>query len=414
MRLRFFAKQRLGLKRAITPEGFLVCQDVPVARTGEMYYAEGELVDEKTGKAVVTAKNGVVVITREEKELFNEVTLSSCIAKPVTIGHPMDWVNPDNYKDLAKGTMVNVRRGEGGDNDLLMADLLITDREAIDKVLKEKIEEVSLGYDADYEEVEPGRGLQRNIIVNHIALVEHGRCGSRCAIGDQKTMSWLDKLKAALKTKDQKSIDEAMEEAEKEAKSKDEETEEEKAAREKAEKEAKEAEEKKTKDNEEAEKAKTNDSLAKALVGVTDTLKSIGSRLDALEGKGSTRTTDAMTLDDGQWADFVSKVEIISPGTSFDRATIKTKDAMCQCQRQVLQNAMAKDASNVKPFLQGQELGKMTGDQLAMAFTAVAEVIRTKNNMSGIRTGISTKDFGRKPPTPADINKMAAEHWKNH
>ncbi len=404
MRLRFFAKQRLGLKRALSPEGFLICQDVPVARIGEMIYAEGELVDEE-GKPVITAKDGIVRVERNEKELFNEVTLSSCIAKPVTIGHPIDWVNPDNFKELAKGTMVNVRRGDGGESDLLLADLLITDREAIDKITKEKIEEVSLGYDADYEELEVGRGLQRNIIVNHIALVERGRCGSRCAIGDQKPMKWLDKLKAALKTKDQKAIDEAMAEAE--AETKDEETEAEKEAREADEKEAKEKEEK---EKAEAEKTKTGDSVSLALTEISKSLAAMSGRLEKLEGKGA-KTADALTLDDGQWSDFVSKAEIIAPGMRFDKATIKTKDAFCECQRQVLQQAMAKDAANVKPFLQGGELGKMTADQLAMAFTATAELIRTKNNMGGVRSGITTKDFGRRPPTPAEINKMAAEHW---
>jgi len=401
--MRFFSKQRLGLKRSLTPEGFLICQDVPIARTGDMIYAEGELIDEKTGKPVVTAKNGVIRIERDESELFSDITVASCVAKPVTISHPKDWVNPDNYSELAKGTMINLRRGEGGDNDLLIADLLVTERQAIDKIIKDKVEEVSLGYDADYEEIEAGRGRQRNIIVNHIALVEMGRCGSRCAIGDKKPMSWLDKLKSALKTKDQKAIDEAMEEAEK-AETKDEETEEEKAAREAAEKEAKEKTEEKP--------TKTGDSAVLAVLGnINDTLKTLGSRLDAVEKGTATKTADALTLDDGQWADLVSKTEIIAPGMRLDRESVKTKDGLCACQRQALQQAMSKDAGSVTPFLQGTELGKMTRDQLSMAFTAVAEVMRAKNNLNGARHGISTKDFGRRPPTPAEINAKAKDFW---
>ena len=51
------------------------------------------------------------------------------------------------------------------------------------------VTEVSLGYDADYEQTAPGVGRQTNIIGNHVALVERGRCGPRCAIGDRQTVS---------------------------------------------------------------------------------------------------------------------------------------------------------------------------------------------------------------------------------
>jgi uncharacterized protein len=45
--------------------------------------------------------------------------------------------------------------------------------------------EVSGGYDCDYFEVSPGHLQQRGIVGNHGAIVEQGRCGARCAIGDQ-------------------------------------------------------------------------------------------------------------------------------------------------------------------------------------------------------------------------------------
>ncbi len=84
------------------------------------------------------------------------------------------------------------------EDDILLADLLITDKAAIESV-RAGLREVSCGYDADYEQIEPGRGRQRNIIGNHVALVEKGRCGSRCAIGDKdmptqakKKTRWTD------------------------------------------------------------------------------------------------------------------------------------------------------------------------------------------------------------------------------
>ena len=56
----------------------------------------------------------------------------------------------------------------------------------------------------------------------------------------------------------------------------------------------------------------------------------------------------------------------------------------------------------------------MTRDQLGMAFTAVAEVMRAKNNLNGARHSVSTKDFGRRPPTPAELNAKAKEFWKSN
>jgi hypothetical protein len=42
-----------------------------------------------------------------------------------------------------------------------------------------------MGYDAGYVQTAPGRGYQRDIIYNHCALVDKGRCGPRCSIGDR-------------------------------------------------------------------------------------------------------------------------------------------------------------------------------------------------------------------------------------
>jgi len=46
------------------------------------------------------------------------------------------------------------------------------------------LREVSCGYDAQYEQIEKGKGKQREIIGNHVALVTKGRAGNRCTIQD--------------------------------------------------------------------------------------------------------------------------------------------------------------------------------------------------------------------------------------
>ena len=142
-------------------------------------------------------------------------------------------MSPANWASLAKGVVQNVRRGTNIEDDLLVADLLITDAKAIQQV-RDGLREVSCGYDAVYEQMEPGRGRQLNIIGNHVALVEKGRCGTRCAIGDSMTKTkWIDRLRAAFKARDEKELEEALKEGTADEES---ETAEEKEKREKAEK----------------------------------------------------------------------------------------------------------------------------------------------------------------------------------
>ncbi|MGD1324967.1 DUF2213 domain-containing protein [Pandoraea pnomenusa] len=236
MAMRFYTVQKLGPKRSLTPEGFLLCEDVPVARTGEMLYAAGEV-------PVEAGLDGLIRISRTPDEVFRDATMASCMGKDITLDHPDDFVEPANYSGLTQGVMLNPRRS-ASEPDLLVADLLIKRPDAIKAVQDEEIEEVSLGYEADYEQVSPGRGVQRNIVVNHVAIVPRGRCGPRCAIGDKepemktkdskpaKKRTWLDRVRTAFKAQDAEALEEALEEGQT---ADDDETEEEREKRERAE-----------------------------------------------------------------------------------------------------------------------------------------------------------------------------------
>jgi Uncharacterized protein conserved in bacteria len=167
---------------AETPEGYLLCTAVPIARTGMLEYLPEEV-------GIEAAKGGgdVVVVYRLAEDLFAPAAIASFEGKPGTVDHPDEDVTPLNWRDLAIGHAQNIRRGSGANSDLLLADLLITDAEAIRLIREEGLREISCGYDAAYEEISPGVGRQTNIIGNHIALVDAGRCGSRCAIKDRKS-----------------------------------------------------------------------------------------------------------------------------------------------------------------------------------------------------------------------------------
>lgn len=177
--------EKLGLTQALTPEGFLLCSDVPIKRTGEMRYGPGET-------PIKVGDDGVAYVTRDAEALFTDQAVASYMGKPVVNDHPDADVTPSNWKQLAVGICLNPRRGVGDFHDVLVADLLITDAATIRDVRAGK-REVSAGYEADYEQLGSGRGRQTNIIGNHIALVDKGRCGPRCAIGDHLPTSLKEK-----------------------------------------------------------------------------------------------------------------------------------------------------------------------------------------------------------------------------
>jgi hypothetical protein len=216
--LRFFTSEKLGPNRALTPEGFLLCKDVAIARTGTMLYAQGEV-------PVEAGSDGIIRIYRDAEDVFSPMAVASFAGKPVTNDHPPQKVDPLSWKDYAVGVTMNPRRGDGiiQDSDFLYADLLVQDADAIRDVLEGK-REVSAGYDAEYQQLGPGEGRQHLIVGNHVALVDKGRCGARCYIGDHemagKRMVSLDAVQAryrdaisrAAKAGDAQTVDELVSE----------------------------------------------------------------------------------------------------------------------------------------------------------------------------------------------------------
>lgn len=421
-RSNFYTTGQLGRTRETTPEGYLLCRDVPLARIGKLLYADGEVP--------VTADNsGLIIIERGEDVLFDPRTIASFEGKPVTNDHPKGWVTPENWKKLSNGTAHDVRRGEDEDSDCLVADLLITDKDMIDAVMKGKVE-ISLGYDADYTEISVGKGIQTNIFGNHIALVKKGRCGSRCKIGDsfmpKQSKGWLESLRKAKRT-----IDEALEKA----KSTDEEDVE-------------------TEDDDEDDDSKTTDAainreLLKTLKTVQTTVQTFDERLSNLEKK-KTKDSESETEDDDEedgkgketeddileaqqaqklseqgiqnhtgdsLQEVLSRAEVLVPGfkmPTFDSAN--NGPAVLNTKRNVLKQAYATEDGQkaLKPFVGATpNFDTMPAYTVDAAFIGASELIKQQNNAAGVRSGISTRDFGRAPLTPAEINKRNREHWAN-
>jgi hypothetical protein len=447
----FYTTEKLGPKQSLTPEGFLLCEEVPIARTGMMIYGPDET-------PIKAGPDGVAKVFREEADVFNSVTIGSVQGKPVTNDHPDEDVTPETWKNLAIGVALNVRRGKAAMDDLLISDLLITDAEGI-KLVQSGKREISLGYDADYEETGPGMGKQTGIIINHIALVEQGRCGVRCAIGDSNTTeketsmakktNWKDALMRAFKAKDAAEVEKIAEEvkddmpeavtgeegethihihqggaAEKPTGTMDDE-------------EGNEGGDdlQSFMDQNAAEHAEMRadiEELQKLVASLSGGDTQDANKEDEDDGKNLKEEAPAGTSDEEikktkdsrylveSFQDTVAKAEILAPGISVPTFDAKAKPGqsfkkICGFRRSALDAAYAAPATRllIGDLLNGKTLdtSKMTCDAVRVLFNSAATLKRTQNMTS--RSG--TVDTGRKevvPVTLAEINRRNAAKYK--
>lgn len=161
-----------------TVEGFLICRNVPIARTGEMDYLESELKEDGDSSKMVK-------VYRSSEEVFSEAALSSFEGKPVTDEHPPELLTPETCRQYSRGHAENVRKGEDEWEGCVIADLHIQDEELIRAIQGGK-REISCGYECSYTEDKDGTYSQHDIRGNHIAVVTRGRAGKHVAILDSQ------------------------------------------------------------------------------------------------------------------------------------------------------------------------------------------------------------------------------------
>lgn len=158
----------------LTPEGYLLCLNVPLARTGEMRYSKLDFPDLESNEF------GYIYMEHDET-LFAEEFVKSINSKPVVVKHKK--VTVENWRQMAKGHVFNARR----EGHSLVGDILVTDLELI-KAINEGMREVSLGYNADVTQVSFARYLQVPCVCNHVAVINRGRAGRMYAIKDEETI----------------------------------------------------------------------------------------------------------------------------------------------------------------------------------------------------------------------------------
>lgn len=168
--MRFLVTEKLGPHKFKTPEGYLICTDAILSRTGKQEYKRCEIFGDACDEP-----DKIVNVDRVDAEVFSDKAMASFENKPICIEHPDHDVNAENHNELAVGFVRDVHKGEDNGHPVMMGTLVITDKDAVEAVESGEYKELSCGYDCDIDDDDNPQ--QRNIRGNHVALCKHGRAG---------------------------------------------------------------------------------------------------------------------------------------------------------------------------------------------------------------------------------------------
>lgn len=119
---------------------------------------------------------------RPPEEVFSKESLASYEGKPVIITHDAGYVTKENVSDEEIGTILGAGYKDG---DNVRAKIIIHDT---DSMKEAGLKELSLGYNLDLDETEGEYmgehydAIQRNIRINHLALVSDARAGEQARL----------------------------------------------------------------------------------------------------------------------------------------------------------------------------------------------------------------------------------------
>lgn len=187
-----FYGSKLSENIAKTPEGYLICRNVNIGRTGEQTYYGQELgMNDKYDEPIK--------VYRLPEDVFDKAAMASFEGKPFTNNHPSEHVDVNNVDRYSKGHIQNIRQ----DGNYLVGDIIVEDPNVISEIENNLKREISLGYDCFYEPYMDGY-RQTKIRGNHVAIVTKGRAGSHVCIKDSQpeqrsnNMSKKSKILAAM------------------------------------------------------------------------------------------------------------------------------------------------------------------------------------------------------------------------
>lgn len=161
------------------PEPRFRFDSIPVDET--YFTSEGYFIDHPivTSTGIFEYKNKDGSIRRElrlPEEVFDPASLESYEGKPVIVTHEAGYVSKDNVEQEYIGTVLSKGYRDG---EHVRAKIIIHNTGSLDCGLRE----LSLGYQTETDETpgewqgRPYDAIQRNIRINHLALVANARAG---------------------------------------------------------------------------------------------------------------------------------------------------------------------------------------------------------------------------------------------
>lgn len=176
------------------------------------FTAEGYLVDRPilTSVGIFEYTNPDGSIRRElriPEEVFKAESLKSYKGKPIIITHDAGLITKDNVHENAVGTILSEGYRSGDD---VRAEIIIHDT---DEMKSAGLKELSLGYNLDLDETpgvwngQPYDAIQRNIVINHLALVLEARAGDQARLnidGRDRNTKGAKRMSTNLRKKSQK------------------------------------------------------------------------------------------------------------------------------------------------------------------------------------------------------------------
>ena len=160
------------------------------SRTGNQRYTRREL-------GLDGDPNAVIVLNRPVSEVRSPESIASLDGKTMTLRHPPVDITPENYRQYTVGDAHGLAYVPTSEvSGTVNGETHVREKEAL-AALDAGNDELSVGYTflldmtpgKDAETGQPYDGVQRQIRGNHHAIVDSGRCGGTCRVGDAATQA---------------------------------------------------------------------------------------------------------------------------------------------------------------------------------------------------------------------------------
>lgn len=171
-------------KKEIDHNDYWYIKDNPLSKVGVFPYLGRQISED-------LEPDKIYQVLRPEEELNSQETLNSFKLVPIVDDHTMLGTKPGMIPAEEKGV-----HGVIGDDVYYKDGIIYGDLKIFSESLKEEIEngkkELSMGYFCDYElkngeyDGQPYQAIQRNLRINHVALVDEGRMGADVRVMDRQ------------------------------------------------------------------------------------------------------------------------------------------------------------------------------------------------------------------------------------